>query len=109
MSPHRTRSVAQCGVYRAEGRGAGKLDTVHILIPLALAIALVALSGLRGGLCLRATVGGEGAADIVALLELPARAAADEPLVRPCVDQLALGRCFTRRHAVLLLVSCAAS
>ena len=52
-----------------------------------LPIAAIPLSALRLGLGLRAAVGGEGAADVVALLELPAGVAADVTLIGARVDQ----------------------
>lgn len=60
----------------------------------AFAVALVALAGLCDRLRLLAAIGGVGAADIVALLELPLFVAADVALVSPGIDQLALGRHF---------------
>ena len=58
-----------------------------------LAVAFVALAGFAFGLGLAAAVGGEGAADVVAFLELAFGVAADIAFVGAGVDQFAL-RCF---------------
>src|SRR5688572_14040146 len=71
--------IAYCGRARRVGRAARS----------ALAVALVALTGLGGRLRFLPAVGGERAADVVALLELALPVAADEALVRAGVDQLA--------------------
>src|SRR5688572_15603319 len=70
----------------------------HFARGLALATAAGALTGLCRRLRLRGAVRSERLTDVVAFLELPARAAADEALVRPRVDQLALARATLRRR-----------
>src|SRR5438105_11559237 len=65
---------------------------------LALAVAAVALAGLADGLGVVATVGSEGAADVVALLELALRLAADEAPVSAGGDHYAFpGPAVARR------------
>src|SRR5262245_50755636 len=55
-----------------------------------LPVAAVALAGADLGLRVLADVAAEGAADVVALLELPLVVAADEALVDAGIDQLAV-------------------
>ena len=55
-----------------------------------LAIAAVALAGLRLGLRRPPPIGCEAAAGVIALLKLALLTAADKPFVRACIDQLTL-------------------